>query len=104
MFRGLPGAEWAGSKGDFGTRFGTREGRVNGRPSWVIRDHWPAALQNRRQHSLRVDALDQDAVLEGDGAVHALFGGGFDVQDGSAQVAKPGVPVVTTHPGLSWSA
>ena len=42
----------------------------------------PAALQNQRQHSLRVDALDQDAVLEGDGAVHALFGGGFDVQEG----------------------
>ena len=59
----------------------------------------PAAIQNQRQRSLRVDALDQDAVLEGDGAVHAPFGGEFDVQDGSAQVAKPGVPVVTTHPG-----
>ena len=96
--RGLPGAEWAGSEGDFGTR----EGRVNGRPSSVTRDHWPAALQNQRQHSLRVDALDQDAVLEGDGAGHACLAAGSMVRKASAQVAKPGVPVVTTHPGGVW--
>ncbi len=97
MFRGLPGAEWAGSEGDFGTR----EGRVNGRPSWVTRDHWPAALQNRRQHSLRVDALDQDAVLEGDGAVHAL--GELRIVGGDQGGVGSGA-VVATHPGVSWSA
>ncbi len=69
---------------------------MNGRPSWVTRDHWPAALQNQRQHSLRVDALDQDAVLEGDGAVHAP--GEVRIVGGDQGGVGSG-PVVITHQG-----
>ncbi len=47
----------------------------------------PAALQNQRQRSLRVDALDQDAVLEGDGAVHAPARSGLWVAIGAALAA-----------------
>ena len=59
----------------------------------------PAALRNQRQHSLRVDALDQDAVLEGDGAVHAP--GELRIVGGDQGGVGSGA-VVTTHPGGVW--
>ena len=101
--RGLPGAEWAGSQGDFGSR----EGRVNGRPLSVTRDHWPVALQNRRQRALPEDALSQDAVLEGDGAVHArgklrIVGGDQGGASGRAHSNRSSASQLVNRRPSSW--
>ncbi len=69
---------------------------MNGRPLWFTRDHWRSALQNQRQRFLRIDVLNQDAVLEGDGAVHAP--GEVRIVGGDQGGVGSGA-VVTTHPG-----